>query len=566
MDNQNKEITIKPDFIGNKIISDTWWGQSWCQNIMNYTRDSNRLERGRIYARSGAVKEIKVSDSKIVAKVTNDRGKDYTTHFECKLHVNYISRKKVNSILEHPEEFLDFNSNTVSENYKYVFSNEQLGLFPSNNEITATCDCMDYYENHKMCKHIIATLYIFGNLLDKNPFLLFEFRGIDTSVVSDKLLKQEVKNIYSDKISNRKIDDNLANSLFGVEFDENALNGFDIKSLFDEEEPKEEIEVLEIDNNERQSYLDVPEIISTIPVQSDIHIPISNIQEHQKNENLLLTNSKKDDNNQENSLQSNNTNQQISNININDEINIEFNLNIESNLPINQLPNDKTDNEKSINDKESDLVSNKLISNQQTDDNINNVQTFNSTNIIESTAKKERNKKIINIVKYFFAFGFFCLGLTTGYHTFSYIGILLGISILPIVQEKILKETKFKIIVPIIIFLFFAFNIPPYLTVTVTEDSNLRKVLSNEETSIYSVYVSNILIRDENYNMVDIKKTNTDYIKKLFDEIDYSFRNNHDEYDGGNYKIIKCRNIKRYIITSKNKEISNHYCNSKIDD
>ena len=515
MENKSNEIVLHPNLIGNKIISDTWWGQAWCMNVNQYTSDENRLIRGRTYARSGAVKELTVSDSKIKAIVSNNKGQDYTVYFECKLHLSYITKSKIKPLIESPEKLINISNNELLEEYKYLFSSDNYGLFPKKQEIITSCNCLDFHDNRKPCKHILATLYTFGNLLDKNPFLLFEFRGIDTSSVADTILKKEFEKIQSLKESNRKLNGNIANSLFGIDFDNDESSNFDIRDLFDDKESTEEIEILDDETEQKEEK--IIENNNPEELESDSSILDSNISNEITINEFELKSTNISDVELENNLEQTKTESELT-----------------STTDINVINNFNRENSSEVTEK----------------------------NIIEENeySKKTKNKKITNILKYFFVFTFITVGLSTSFHFFNYMSILLGISLLPIIQDNILKNTIFKILVPIIIFIIMAYSIPQYLSVTSSNDENLKEIISNKELKIYSVYASNILIRDKNYNMVSIKKVETSYIKSLFDDIDYEKKINYDEYVGINYRLIRCKEKSKYIITEINKDIGNKYC------
>ncbi|WP_339390984.1 hypothetical protein [Crocosphaera watsonii] len=49
-------------------FSQTWWGKRFIEALETFT-ESNRLARGRSYARNGKIKSYKIKDGKITAKV-----------------------------------------------------------------------------------------------------------------------------------------------------------------------------------------------------------------------------------------------------------------------------------------------------------------------------------------------------------------------------------------------------------------------------------------------------------------------------------------------------------------
>lgn len=54
----------------------TWWGEHWLRSLGNVDYD-NRLPRGASYARSGHVKEVKIRENMINAKVAGSRPSPY---------------------------------------------------------------------------------------------------------------------------------------------------------------------------------------------------------------------------------------------------------------------------------------------------------------------------------------------------------------------------------------------------------------------------------------------------------------------------------------------------------
>ena len=60
-----------------------------------------------------------------------------------------------------------------------LLEKEGIHLLPRNwNEISAQCSCPDWANP---CKRLAAVYYIIGNEIDKNPFILFNLKGIATA-------------------------------------------------------------------------------------------------------------------------------------------------------------------------------------------------------------------------------------------------------------------------------------------------------------------------------------------------------------------------------------------------
>jgi uncharacterized Zn finger protein len=56
----------------------TWWGRAWVDALTDRARlDPNRLSRGRSYARSGAVGELRIEPGRVQAEVQGRRPRPY---------------------------------------------------------------------------------------------------------------------------------------------------------------------------------------------------------------------------------------------------------------------------------------------------------------------------------------------------------------------------------------------------------------------------------------------------------------------------------------------------------
>jgi len=57
-------------------IAKTFWGKAWCRNLEAYSDFSNRLSRGRTYARNGSVVDLVVGSGRIDAVVAGTKAYD----------------------------------------------------------------------------------------------------------------------------------------------------------------------------------------------------------------------------------------------------------------------------------------------------------------------------------------------------------------------------------------------------------------------------------------------------------------------------------------------------------
>ncbi|MDQ6843256.1 MAG: SWIM zinc finger family protein, partial [Bacteroidota bacterium] len=185
----------------------TWWGQQWLKSLdrIDFT---NRLPRGKSYARKGMVTTINIQDNAIQAKVKGSRPKPYNVNIivppffdeEKKFFLNAIKNDSLllSQLLNRqlPQELL-----TLAES-------KQIKIFPQSwQDIKLNCSCPDWAVP---CKHLAAVIYTVAKEIDQNPFLVFglhRFNLLDELSAYQMLLKDlETEKIFSlkDCISNAK--------------------------------------------------------------------------------------------------------------------------------------------------------------------------------------------------------------------------------------------------------------------------------------------------------------------------------------------------------------------------
>jgi uncharacterized Zn finger protein len=168
-------------------IGDTWWSKRWVSVLESFGW-SNRLERGRRYARKGQVLDFELSAGKVEATVQGSVRKAYSVTIEIKpiaegawCHViEEMSQKAIFAakllIGEMPDDIED------------AFKAADVSLFPERSkDIKTYCSCPD---SANPCKHIAALYYILAEEFDRDPFMIFELRGRTKDDITAALRKQ----------------------------------------------------------------------------------------------------------------------------------------------------------------------------------------------------------------------------------------------------------------------------------------------------------------------------------------------------------------------------------------
>lgn len=212
---KSKGKELAPVVITGRMIAKNWWGKAWCENLERYADYESRLERGKRYARSGAIVDLQIEKGKIFAKVQGTRKIPY----KVEIRISPLSEEKCQSIIEKCTKKIENVEQLVEGNFpaemKALFEGAE-GLFPASKEISFNCSCPDWA---LMCKHVAATLYGIGARFDENPLMFFELRGIDVNRFIDVTLANKVEKMLenaSKPKSERIMDGDRLTELFGV--------------------------------------------------------------------------------------------------------------------------------------------------------------------------------------------------------------------------------------------------------------------------------------------------------------------------------------------------------------
>lgn len=159
-----------------RIFGKTWWGNAWIEAMERIDYNTNRLPRGRRYAAAGMVWEIKVENGEVLARVKGSR----PTPYRVKINPRKFDQRQTETIkaviAENPVLASQLSLGKLPEEMLAVLQKQKIHLLPSSwKDIAASCSCPDWANP---CKHLAAVYYLLANEIDKNPFIIFELRGI----------------------------------------------------------------------------------------------------------------------------------------------------------------------------------------------------------------------------------------------------------------------------------------------------------------------------------------------------------------------------------------------------
>lgn len=162
------------DGIKVRQMGTTWWGQRWIKSLEQFSRDYlSRLGRGRSYARTGRVHDLRVAPGCVTAVVTG------TEPYEVSIRMDAFTAAEWNMAIkimaQEARYAAELLAGQMPADIDAVFRRCKRSLFPSkSHDLETDCSCPDWASP---CKHVAAVHYVLGEAFDRDPFLLFELRG-----------------------------------------------------------------------------------------------------------------------------------------------------------------------------------------------------------------------------------------------------------------------------------------------------------------------------------------------------------------------------------------------------
>lgn len=155
----------------------SWWGRAWSRALEETAYAEADLRSGRSLARQGAVGQVTIDHAGPVAAVAAvSQGDDtWTVQITCE-RLSVEDR----SLLT---ELVAAESGRVAGllrgelPHALVEDGEQAGLelLPYSGDLSSTCGCAAWVDP---CRHALAVGYQLGWLVDRDPFVLLQLRGI----------------------------------------------------------------------------------------------------------------------------------------------------------------------------------------------------------------------------------------------------------------------------------------------------------------------------------------------------------------------------------------------------
>jgi uncharacterized Zn finger protein len=153
----------------------TWWGRLWIRALELLGDDyENRLPRGKKYAEEGAVSHFTVHPGQIDARVHGRKTYNVTLGLPALTPGQW--EKAIDRIALESRFVASLLAGEMPQGLDETFREAGASLYPRvPKELQTHCDCPDWANP---CKHVAAVCYIMAEALDRDPWLLFDLRGM----------------------------------------------------------------------------------------------------------------------------------------------------------------------------------------------------------------------------------------------------------------------------------------------------------------------------------------------------------------------------------------------------
>jgi uncharacterized Zn finger protein len=165
-------------------IGDTWWSQRFIA-VLESIGIGSRLQRGKRYARSGQVISMDVSAGQVTASVQGSRPKPYRVFIETQV-IGPREWDAAERVMESSAVFMaKLLAGDMPEEIEEAFAGSSCRLFPASvDSFDSACSCPD---SENPCKHIAAVYFLLAEAFDRDPFLIFAWRGRDKAELLEHL-------------------------------------------------------------------------------------------------------------------------------------------------------------------------------------------------------------------------------------------------------------------------------------------------------------------------------------------------------------------------------------------
>jgi len=191
-------------------FSRTWWGQRFIAALEQFT-DPARLGRGRSYASGGRILDYTLANGTVTARVRGSINPYFGVYkepiYRTSITIQAITAanwaKAIRQIASRADLITKLLMNEMPDTIEDAFSRLGLHLLPhSESDFVTDCSCPDWANP---CKHIAGVYYLLASALDRDPFLMFELRGLSRDALHAELVRSPLGQILSSALKSEEV-------------------------------------------------------------------------------------------------------------------------------------------------------------------------------------------------------------------------------------------------------------------------------------------------------------------------------------------------------------------------
>jgi uncharacterized Zn finger protein len=177
----------------NRSPGRTWWGERFIAALEGFM-DEGRLKRGRGYSSDSRILAFEIADATVTAELRGNVNPYFGVYKEPRYQVEIrlapLAQKDwtraVTTIGTRAAFVAQLLTGQMPDDIESAFKGAKRTLLPASERDfdRADCSCPDWV---RPCKHIAGAYYRLAHLLDRDPLLLFELRGIQRERLRETL-------------------------------------------------------------------------------------------------------------------------------------------------------------------------------------------------------------------------------------------------------------------------------------------------------------------------------------------------------------------------------------------
>ncbi len=226
----------------------TWWGEKFL-GVLSTCMDAGRLRRGGAYSGPGRLLKFDIDGHAVKARVRGNINPYFGVYKEPRYQVTVSLRQFsakqwkgiTNDMSRNAALLSQLLLNEMPADIERIFSARNLCLLPGKpSDLVSECSCPDYASP---CKHVAGVYYRIASLLDRDPFLLFQLRGMRFDRLHQALAASDLGQALVDRMGTPDVELEYHACRYPAPVREPLKHG-DLKSFWQGAEPLPEVDDL----------------------------------------------------------------------------------------------------------------------------------------------------------------------------------------------------------------------------------------------------------------------------------------------------------------------------------